>query len=111
MEGYKRTICEDHDALKWIINMVEATCRLVCWRLRLSGFEFDVVQRASIKSQAADALSRTETGGTINTDLDDDLPELVLSLIQHRGEKINFSQGVNSDQICTFNRVMTLARR
>lgn len=66
----------DEDALKKILNLVDATNKLAHWRLRLSGFEFDVVHRDGIENQAPDALSRLETGWTDTTELDNDLPEM-----------------------------------
>lgn len=51
----------------------------------------DAVHIAGIEKQASDALLQLKTGGTDRmdiTDLKDDLPEMILSLIE-RGRKIN----------------------
>lgn len=52
---------------------------------RLSKFEVDSVHRAGIRNQAADAVSQLETGGTNTTKLGVDLPEILVSIIYHRG--------------------------
>lgn len=82
LNGHKFAICKDRDALKWIFNMANATGELARWRLHLSKFKFDVVHRSDIKNQAAEVLSQLEKGGTDITELDDDFPELVVSLIE-----------------------------
>lgn len=78
MEGARFTIRTDHDALRWILNMADATGKLARWRLRLSKYEFDVVHRAGIKHQSADALSRLTTSGNDDTTLDDGIPVMIL---------------------------------
>lgn len=52
------------------------------WRLRLSEPEFSGMHRAGIKSQGADTLLQLETNGMHTTDLDDDLQEMMVSLIR-----------------------------
>lgn len=46
-------------------------------RLNITLFEFDVMQKARIEIQVADALPRRKTEGTDTTKLDDDLPEMM----------------------------------
>ena len=84
LEGTRYTIRTDHDALRWILNMADATGKLARWRLRLAEYEFDVVHRAGVKHQAADALSRLPTDGEDKAPLDDEIPVLV---IQHDDEQ------------------------
>lgn len=74
LEGTKFTIRTDHDSLRSILNIIDATGRLARWELRLSEFEYDAVHRAGIKNQAADALYRLPTTGHDITPLDDDIP-------------------------------------
>lgn len=50
------TIRTDIEPLKWIINLADATSKLVRWHLQLSQMEFDIVHLAEIKHQAAEAL-------------------------------------------------------
>lgn len=52
-------------------------------QLRISAFKLDVVRRASIESHDDDTLWGLETGGTDTSQLDDDLPEMMVSLIEH----------------------------
>lgn len=63
LEGRCFTIRTDHDALRWILNMADATGKLARFCQRLQELEFDVVHREGIKHQAADALSRLGTKG------------------------------------------------
>ena len=76
LEGTRFTIRTDHSALKWLLNLADSSGRLARWRLRLTEFEFDIVHRAGIKHQAADALSRLETTSTDETELRDEIPTL-----------------------------------
>lgn len=57
LEGYRFTIRNDHDALKWILNITNSTRRLAEDCLRLSKSNFVDVHRAIIIHEAADALS------------------------------------------------------
>lgn len=55
------TMRTDHDFVKWIKNLTDSSGRLASSCLRLSKYEFNVVNRAEIWHQAADALSRLHT--------------------------------------------------
>lgn len=44
----------------------------------LPGLVFDVVHQACIKNKAADASWQVETGGADTTELEDELPEMML---------------------------------
>lgn len=59
------TTWTDHDELRWILNMADATGKLSQWHSSLSEIAFGVVDRARIRRQAADAFYRL-----ISTDLD-----------------------------------------
>lgn len=72
----------DYNTWKWILHLVNATGKLARWRLRLSEFEFDVVQRTSIRDQAADTLLRLETGGTDTIRIFFDLLEMMETLVK-----------------------------
>lgn len=63
LEGTRITVQKDHEPLKAKLNLADATCKLACWRLRLSEVEFDAVHRAVVKNQTADALWRFPTIG------------------------------------------------
>lgn len=64
----------EHNKLNRILSLTDSTGRLARWLLRLSKFEFDVIHRAGVKPQTADALSRLPTAEEDRTVLDDDLP-------------------------------------
>lgn len=57
------------------------------------------MHRGSIKSQAADELSRLEKGDTDNTELHDVLSEILKSIIEHLGE-INDDHEGNPELFC-----------
>lgn len=82
-EVQRLIIRSDHNALEWILNITKLTGKLARWRLRLSGLESEIVQRGRINRQAADAISQVELNWTHKILLDDDILELVLSLVQH----------------------------
>lgn len=70
------TIPTDHDAIRWILNITDVTGRLVRWLLRLQVSDFDVVQMAGVKHQAANASSGLPTTGMDKSLLKDNVPEL-----------------------------------
>lgn len=57
LDGHEFAIGKDHVALKWFLNLADATGELAYWGLLSSEFEVNVVQRAGIKNQGSDALS------------------------------------------------------
>jgi len=79
LEGVRFTLRTDHSALRWILNLSDASGRLMRWRLRLADFDYEVKHRAGIKHQAADTLSRIRTNGEDTSDLDDAIPTLLVS--------------------------------
>lgn len=83
LEVHKFIIRMDHVVLKCILNGADATGKLERWRLRFSEFELDVESKAGIKNQTGDAIAWLEIAGMDTTDLDDDLPKMVVSLIDH----------------------------
>lgn len=64
--------------------------------LRLREFELDVVRRDGFKSQDTDILSRQEKRWTDTTDLDDNLSEMLLSLVEQGEGKLNDVRDRNS---------------
>lgn len=97
LDGHKFTIDTNHEALKWILSLSDGTGKLVCSPLRLSEFEFDFGHRSGTKKQAADILSRFKTCDTDTTESEDDLPEVILPIIKHRGENTSDNHDTNSD--------------
>lgn len=71
------------------------------WLLLLLQFELDDGYRAVIRNQAPDALLQFETGRVDSTRLDDDFRETLVSVIEHREEKIN------DDHVSNFNSLFT----
>lgn len=93
MEGMLFAIWTDNDSPRWIINLTQSAGGLACWLLRLSEFPINVVQRAGIKHQSADELSRLRISAVDNTPLKDNLPSLAIEMTH------------NSDdtQVCVIN--------
>lgn len=58
--------------------MTKATCKLARWRLPLLALEFDIVYRAGMEHQAADAFSGLETGWGNTKALEDEIPVMMI---------------------------------
>lgn len=67
LEGGQFTFHIDGDLLKLILNLINATGKLPCWRLPLSELEFEVNHCMGIKHQAADMPSQLRMTGTNET--------------------------------------------
>lgn len=78
----------EHDCLKCILNLADASGRWSRWRLCLSEFEFDVVYRAEIKHQVVDALSRMSTDGADTTPIEHKIPIQTIDVTSNHNEKI-----------------------
>lgn len=78
LEGAQLKIQTDHDALQWILTLSDASGKMERWRLRLSEFEFDVVQQAIVKHQTADGLLWLSTDKEDKIELNNALPVLTL---------------------------------
>lgn len=74
LEVQTGTVWTDHKAYKWHLTISDAFAKLARWTLWLSENEFNIVHRARIKLQAADALSELPTDGCDKTKLIDDIP-------------------------------------
>lgn len=57
LESFLLDVGTNPDALMWILHLSDSTGRLALLQLQLSELKFDVVQRAGIMHQPADALS------------------------------------------------------
>lgn len=73
------SVCTGHNALRWILNMMSQTGKLVVCRLMLSKFEFDVVHQAGVRHQAIGALSPLLTAGHDDMPLNGDVVILAIS--------------------------------
>lgn len=49
IKGYRFTIRTDHNWVRRVLNLPDASGRLATWRLRLIEFEFAVLHRAGVK--------------------------------------------------------------
>ena len=75
IEGQKFVVRTDHDALRWLLTLNDPSGRLMCWRLRLSEFDFEIQYPPGRVHQVPDALSRLLTpGGSDDRPVDDDIP-------------------------------------
>lgn len=74
LEGTRITIWTDHNSLRWLLNMSEASSRLTRWRLRVAELDYKVTYRPGLKKQAAYAISPIPTDGTDQTPLKDEVP-------------------------------------
>lgn len=70
------TVRIDHEGAKSVLTMSDASGKLARMCLRLVEFKFDIVNRAGINHQAADALPILVTTGTDNMKMGDEAPVL-----------------------------------
>ena len=66
LEDTEFTIRTDHDSLKWLMRLSDASGRLQRWRLRLQEFTYEINHRPGAQHKAADAVSRLLTAGHDN---------------------------------------------
>lgn len=78
LEVNQFSIRTDHNCLKWISILADAHGRLGRWHLHLLKFEFDVVHRAVVKHQAANALSRMPADITDTAPIEYEMPIAVI---------------------------------
>ena len=90
MEGTEFTIKKDQESHKWLLNLSDATGRLQRWSLRLQQFEYVINHRPGVQHRAADALSRLATTGLDQTEIDDDLPVLMVDQEEERDLGVTF---------------------
>lgn len=68
LERFKLTVQSDHEALEFILILQGSTHELGYCHLRVSEFEFNFVQCAGIKHQAADDLTQNSYGKKLDAD-------------------------------------------
>lgn len=66
------------------------------------------MQIAGMKKQAAHALLQLERGGTVSRELDDDVPEMMVSFIEHRRRKVTMIMTGTCPYLVFFTIVMVL---
>lgn len=74
LEGQRFSVPTDYNALRWLLNVNNATGRLARWRLRSTEFDFNVQYRSGINHLPTDALSHMPAGGNDETRLEDEIP-------------------------------------
>lgn len=70
-----------HDLLRCILHQDTPSGRLARWKFRLQEFYFEVIYRPVINYIAPDGLSRLNTDGHDDTDIDDKIPILALTKV------------------------------
>lgn len=57
---------KDHEAARWVLNLVDSSSWFAGWRLRLAEYDYGVQLRPGVKKQMADSFLclRTEDGNT-----------------------------------------------
>ena len=78
LQGTSFVVHSDHSALRWLMEIVEPSGRLMRWRLRLSEFDFRIEYKKGTLNAQADALSRLRTLGETTVPIDDDIPSFFL---------------------------------
>ena len=78
LHGVQFTIRTDHEPLKWLLNLMDASGRLARWRLRLAEYDFNVEYRPGRVNNLADGMSRLPTEGETKTSIDEEIPCFVV---------------------------------
>lgn len=89
LEGPRFTAKTDRYALKWILNLEEATGKLARRRLRLMKYDFEIIHRAGVNHQAADTLSTLDTERKDASDVANDIPVMESPQIQMFDKQIS----------------------
>ena len=77
----------DHQALKWMMNLGNASGRLERWRLRLMEYDFTVHYKKGRLNTIADCVSRLPTYGETGTLPDLEIPGLV-GFLEEAGDEV-----------------------
>lgn len=89
LERYLFIGSTDHHALLWIPHPVDVTGKLAGFWLRLLEYGFEIVHRASVQFQVADALSTTPTTEIVRTELKNEIPVMVVAWRKLQNDKKN----------------------
>jgi hypothetical protein len=74
LEGARFTVRTDHSALVWLFSVDGDNKRLARWRLCLAEYDFTVKYRPGAQNQPADGISRINTLGHDPSEVEDDIP-------------------------------------
>lgn len=69
----------DQNALWWILTLANATDKLARCCFQLMEYSSDLVHRNGVKHQAPDALSRLLRKGMEGSNINDEIPEMVIT--------------------------------
>lgn len=96
LEGCTYITRMDCHALSWIMNLTDATEKLACWRLRLLEFDFDIVHRRGVKHQVIDAVFRILITSADNTELEEEIPVMMVAQRKSHNERRSLLYGIGS---------------
>lgn len=82
----KFTTRTENHVLRWTLNLWDETGKLERWRLRLTKFCFEVIQRESVRQQAYEVLRQLPASSTVDWEIDDESPVLTIQLHTHNKE-------------------------
>lgn len=75
MEGF--TVHTGHASMLWLMNINDASGRLMLQRLRLGAYDFDFQYKEGLKNCQADTLPRPQKNLDTPIDIDSDIPCLL----------------------------------
>lgn len=101
LDGSHFTISTDFVTFKWILSLLLSSGRPARQRLPLYKLDFDVVHRARLQHEAADALPRLRTDEEGTTNLDDSLSVIYVDNKQITDENLSYVH------VCTEWNVMS----
>lgn len=116
LKGNRFTVRTDHEAIMWLLSTTEATDNPAHWLRRLLKFVFDVVHHASVKQQAANALSCLKTDEDNNKTLEDEIPTMTIfhednenQSLKHDAdtERLDRQRKVTKKAVCYVSAVLT----
>ncbi len=68
----------DHQALRWMLDLTDASNQLARWRLRLLEFDFTIRYKRGARNQIAHAVSRLPTFAPPEAEVDLEIPLFAL---------------------------------
>lgn len=87
LEGLQFNLRTNYHALLIILIQADATRKLASWRLKLLKYVSEIVHRAGLKHQSANALSEPRTTRVYNTELEEKISVIVVARMKSHDEK------------------------
>lgn len=97
------TVCNDNEAARWLLAMVNGMRKTSEWRLYLPEFDFGMVHTTGITHQAAIALSRHSTDENGRTLCNDELPASTIKSQYDQDVDANHKEGTATFQHKSIN--------